>query len=58
MGFKDLDIFNIVMLAKQLWRLITGPHPLVVMVLKEKYFKHGNMKYASNVMHHSCGRLS
>lgn len=43
MGFRDLVSFNSAMLAKQLQRIITKPHSLVVVDLKEKYFKHGNV---------------
>lgn len=42
MGYRDLENFNLAILAKQLQRLITKPHSLVVSILKEKYFKHEN----------------
>lgn len=38
MGFKDLECFNQVLLAKQVWRLIQFPDCLMSQVLKGKYF--------------------
>ncbi|KAL0366933.1 UNVERIFIED_CONTAM: hypothetical protein Sradi_3583400 [Sesamum radiatum] len=38
LGFRNLEAFNLVLLAKQLWRLLTGPGCLVSKVLKAKYF--------------------
>ncbi len=38
MGFRDLQLFNKAMLAKQGWRLIQQPHALVSRFLKTKYF--------------------
>lgn len=38
MGFWDLESFNLLLLAKQLWWILSRPHSLVVIILKEKYF--------------------
>jgi hypothetical protein len=38
MGFRDFHSFNLAMLAKQAWRLITNPESLCVQVLHAKYY--------------------
>lgn len=43
MGFRDLHAFNLAMLAKQSWRLITHPETLCARVLRAKYFRDGNL---------------
>jgi hypothetical protein len=37
LGFRDLEWFNLALLAKQGWRLIQNPNSLVAKILKEKY---------------------
>ena len=38
LGFRDLKAFNLVLLAKQGWRLRTNTSSLVYRVLKARYF--------------------
>ncbi|KAL8126011.1 hypothetical protein AgCh_013344 [Apium graveolens] len=38
LGFKELNKFNIAMLAKQGWRLLNNQNPLVTSIMKAKYF--------------------
>jgi hypothetical protein len=41
MGFRDLEVFNIVLLAKQGLRLISFPDSLLARILKKKYYPNG-----------------
>ncbi|KAL0298976.1 UNVERIFIED_CONTAM: putative mitochondrial protein [Sesamum radiatum] len=47
MGFRDLQAFNLAMLAKQLWRIISNPDSLLSRVLRARYFPHGQVLEAS-----------
>jgi hypothetical protein len=38
LGYSDLECFNLALLAKQGWRLIQNPDPLVAKIFKEKYY--------------------
>jgi hypothetical protein len=38
LGYKDLYMFNLAMLAKQGWRLLTNPDSLCARVMKAKYY--------------------
>ena len=42
LGFCDLRLFNLALLGKQGWNLLTKPHTLVARVFKEKYFPLGD----------------
>lgn len=42
MGFRDIKHFNVAMLGKQGWRLMTAPDTLCARVLKGKYYPNGD----------------
>ncbi|KAL0415790.1 UNVERIFIED_CONTAM: hypothetical protein Slati_3410900 [Sesamum latifolium] len=43
LGFQQLHLFNLAMLAKQLWRLWTHPEKLLSRVLRARYFPNGDV---------------
>ena len=43
MGFRDLQSFNLAMLAKQVWRLMAEPESLCARVLRPKYYPDGDL---------------
>ncbi|KAL4280495.1 hypothetical protein GQ457_03G017750 [Hibiscus cannabinus] len=47
MGFKDLHLFNIALLGKQLWRLLSEPGSLLYRTFRPKYFPDGDLLHAS-----------
>lgn len=46
MGFRDLQLFNDAMLAKQAWRLLIKPDSLCAEVLKGRYYPDGDVLQA------------
>ncbi|KAL4347259.1 hypothetical protein GQ457_17G000100 [Hibiscus cannabinus] len=46
-GFKDLHLFNIALLGKQIWRLLSAPGSLLYRTLRAKYFPDGDLFSAS-----------
>nr|ABN08840.1 RNA-directed DNA polymerase, putative [Medicago truncatula] len=38
MGFKGLKAFNMAMVGKQAWKLVSSPESLITRLLKAKYF--------------------
>jgi hypothetical protein len=53
MGFRDLPLFNRVMLGKQAWRLTDRPVSLCARVLKGRYFHDTNFLSATRKKHAS-----
>ena len=43
LGFRDLENFNMSLLAKQFWRLHCFPNSLLATSLKAKYFPHDSL---------------
>lgn len=45
-GFRDFTKFNLALLAKQGWKLITNPSSLLVRVYKAKYYSQNDFMSA------------
>ncbi|CAN0924822.1 hypothetical protein LINGRAHAP2_LOCUS34405 [Linum grandiflorum] len=43
MGFRDIRGFNLALLGKQVWRLMTRPYSLVSHIYREKYYPRGDI---------------
>jgi hypothetical protein len=52
-GFRDMRLFNIAMLGKQGWRLMTRPDSLCARVLKGRHFPNGDFITATKKRHTS-----
>lgn len=46
LGFRDLHGFNLALLGKQCWNLLTQPNALVSRLLKARYYPDGNLLQA------------
>ena len=56
LGFKDLECFNLALLAKQWWRLIQNDKSLCYKVLKARYFPYTSIHHARREgLHLICG---
>ncbi|KAA3489222.1 RNA-directed DNA polymerase reverse transcriptase family protein [Gossypium australe] len=52
MGFRSLAKFNVALLAKQGWRILTNPNSLVAQTLKAKYFP--NESFLNSRLGNNC----
>jgi hypothetical protein len=43
MGFRDLHLFNLAMIAKQGWNIATKPHTIVAKLYKARYFPNSSL---------------
>lgn len=43
LGFRDIESFNKAWLAKHIWRMLKKLDSLVFQVMKNKFFRNGNM---------------
>ena len=47
MGFRDIQFFNLAMLAKQGWRMLSNPSSLMAHLYKANYYPNGDVLNAS-----------
>jgi hypothetical protein len=60
LGFRDMELFNVALLARQAWRILTSPNTLSARILKAAYFPDGDILSAelgtrpSQIWHAIC----
>nr|ABD28421.1 RNA-directed DNA polymerase, related [Medicago truncatula] len=55
MGFKGLKAFNMAMVGKRIWKLVSTPESIITHLLKVKYFPQGDYFGACTSYNHSYG---
>jgi hypothetical protein len=46
LGFRDFELFNLALLARQGWRLLQNPDSLSARILRARYYPEGNLLHA------------
>jgi hypothetical protein len=53
LGFRDIEIFNLALLARQGWRILQNPEMLSTRILKAVYFSETDFMHAEVGSHSS-----
>ena len=53
LSFRDMEIFNLALLARQSWRLLHDPSSLNARILRAVYYSHGTILEADLGSHAS-----
>lgn len=49
LGFRDLQLFNLALLGRQVWRILTYKDTLCYQVLSSKYFPSGDLFHPKSI---------